>query len=379
MLKNKKHSKNFSRPIVLISIIGVMLGVSVMVVTISIATGFQNRIKDKLLSFGNHIQIESMFQSNNNETSPIITLNESFTNLYNSKDIFKIQKYAYKSAIIQSKRKTSGSINELEGVIFKGMEHFQGNSFFNDYLVEGKYPSKSKKINDTIVISKEICKKLNLTINDKVSAFFVSDGKPKQRNLTIGGIYETGLNKIDSKFIFIDLKYLQKINKWGMQLKVSSSFREDSSIIEFNANNFSKNGKMIFDWGNNKIVANNQFEIPTNVDTQINLIGYEVDNFEQNNLLSISDTLIISFISNNKEIKFSNRLGSEQYYTGGLEIYTKDEEKRSVIKNQLKLDFGPEFKITTIEEQTPRNFLVVKLNLSERLHHFRTNDCRCSN
>jgi lipoprotein-releasing system permease protein len=351
MLKNKKHSKNFSRPIVLISIIGVMLGVSVMVVTISIATGFQNRIKDKLLSFGNHIQIESMFQSNNNETSPIITLNESFTNLYNSQDIYTIQKYAYKSAIIQSKRKLSGSINELEGVIFKGLENFQENSFFNDYLVEGKYPNKSKKINDTIVISKEIGKKLNLTINDKVSAFFVSDGKPKQRNLTIGGIYETGLNKIDSKFIFIDLKYLQKINKWGMQLKVSSSFREDSSIIEFNADNFSKNGKMIFDWGNNKIVANNQFEIPANVDTQINLIGYEVDNYEQNNLLSIADTLIISFTSSNKEIKFSNLLGSEQYYTGGLEIYTNDEEKKSLIKNQLKLDFGPEFKITTIEEQ----------------------------
>jgi lipoprotein-releasing system permease protein len=351
MLKNKKHSKNFSRPIVLISIIGVMLGVSVMVVTISIATGFQNRIKDKLLSFGNHIQIESMFQSNNNETSPIITLNESFTKLYNSQDIHTIQKYAYKSAIIQSKKKPSGSINELEGVIFKGMENFQENLFFKDYLVEGKYPNKSKKINDTIVISKEIAKKLNLTINDKVSAFFVSDGKPKQRNLTIGGIYETGLNKIDSKFIFIDLKYLQRINKWGMQLKVSSSFREDSSIVEFNADNFSKNGKMIFDWGNNKIVANNQFEIPTDVDTQINLIGYEVDNFEQNNLLSIADTLIIYFVSSNKEIKFSNLLGSEQYYTGGLEIFTSDEKKRNLIKNQLKLDFGPEFKITTIEEE----------------------------
>ena len=127
-----------------------------------------------------------------------------------------------------------------------------------------------------------------------------------------------------------------------MKLKVSSSFREDSSIIKFNANNFSKNGKMIFDWGNNEIVTNNQFEIPTNVDTQINLIGYEIDNFEQNNLLSIADTLIISFTSSNKEIKFSNRLGSEQYYTGGLEIYTKDEEKRNLNKNQLKLDFGPE-------------------------------------
>ena len=351
MLKNKKHSNNFSRPIVLISIMGVMLGVSVMVVTISIATGFQNRIKHKLLSFGNHVQIESMFQSNNNETSPIITLNESFTNLYNSQDIHKIQKYAYKSAIIQSKRKSNSSFNELEGVIFKGIENFKKNSFFNEHLVEGKFPHWSKKINDTIVISKEIGKKLNLKINDKISAFFVSDGKPKQRNLTIGGIYETGLNKIDSKFIFIDLKYLQKINKWGIQLKVSFSFKKDSSIIEFNADNFSKNGKMIFDWGDNEIVSNNQFEIRTNIDTQINLIGYEVDNFEQNSILSIADTLIISFESTNKDITFSNILGSEQYYTGGLEIYTKGEKKRSLIKNQLKLDFGPEFKITTIEEQ----------------------------
>ena len=71
MLKNKKHSKNFSRPIVLISILGVVLGVSVIILTVSIATGFQNQIKYKLLSFGSHIQIESNFQSNNKETSPI--------------------------------------------------------------------------------------------------------------------------------------------------------------------------------------------------------------------------------------------------------------------------------------------------------------------
>ena len=351
MLKNNKHSKNFSRPIVLISIIGVMLGVSVMVVTISVATGFQNRIKDKLLSFGNHIQIESMFQSNNNETSPIITLNESFTNLYSSQDIHKTQKYAYKSAIIQPKRKSSSSNNELEGVIFKGLENFKENTFFNEYLVEGKYPTYSKKINDTIIISKKICKKLSLKIHDKISAFFVSDGKPKQRNLTIGGIYETGLNKIDSKFVFIDLKYLQKINKWGTKLKLSYSFKEDSSIIEFSIDNSSKNGKMIFDWGDNTIISSNKFKIPTNINAQINLIGYEVDNFEQNNLLSIADTLIISFSSNNNEISLSNVAGSEQYYTGGLEVYIKDEEKRSLIKNQLKLDFGPEFKITTIDEQ----------------------------
>ena len=77
MLKKEQHSKSFSRPIIFISILGVALGVSVIILTISIATGFQNQIKNKLLSFGSHIKIESMFQNNNNETSPITILNYS--------------------------------------------------------------------------------------------------------------------------------------------------------------------------------------------------------------------------------------------------------------------------------------------------------------
>jgi len=101
MLKKEKHSKNFSRPIVLISILGVALGVCVIVLTISIATGFQNQVKNKLLSFGSHIQIESMFQSNNNETSPINLLNDSILSIDNE---YGLEKYAYKSAIIQLKK-----------------------------------------------------------------------------------------------------------------------------------------------------------------------------------------------------------------------------------------------------------------------------------
>ena len=60
MLKNKKHSKNFSSAIVLISILGIVLGVSVMILTISVAEGFQKEIKNKLMGFGSHIQIENL-------------------------------------------------------------------------------------------------------------------------------------------------------------------------------------------------------------------------------------------------------------------------------------------------------------------------------
>ena len=349
MLKNKKHSNNFSRPIVLISIMGVMLGVSVMVVTISIATGFQNRIKHKLLSFGNHIQIESMFQSNNNETSPINTLNNSFDELNYDKYIDKAQKYAYKSAIIQSKNKFNLENNEVEGVIFKGLESLQKNSFLKKYIIKGKAPEISSEVNDTIILSLEKCQKLNLQLNNKIAAFFISNGKPKQRNLVVGGIYETGLSKIDSRFAFIDLKYLQKINNWGTKLNPSYFFNKDSSIINFSVNK--KNNDIYYDWGNNEITDENSIKISTDIDTQITLIGYELNNALEKKLIAIPDTLIISFTKNKKTITYENIPGSGQYYSGGIEIFLKNTDERHLIKDDLKLKFGPEYKITTIDEQ----------------------------
>ena len=87
MLQNKKHSKSFSGAIVFISLIGIMLGVSVMILTISVAVGFQTEIKNKLMSFGSHIQVESLYLNNNNETSPIITIQHNIDSLSKNDEI----------------------------------------------------------------------------------------------------------------------------------------------------------------------------------------------------------------------------------------------------------------------------------------------------
>ena len=162
MLKKEQHSKNFSRPIVFISILGVALGVTVIILTISIATGFQNQIKNKLLSFGSHVQIESMFNNNNNETSPINLLNDSILSI-NSK--YNLEKYVFKSSIIQNKNLPKSVINDVKGLLFKGIENFETNKFLSKYLISGRLPSKSYQINDTIIISKETCMKLKLNLS----------------------------------------------------------------------------------------------------------------------------------------------------------------------------------------------------------------------
>lgn len=348
MLKKEKHSKNFSRPIVLISILGVALGVCVIVLTISIATGFQNQVKNKLLSFGSHIQIESMFQSNNNETSPINLLNDSILSIDNQ---YSLEKYAYKSAIIQLKKSSKKENNEVEGVLFKGLENFQNNRFLNKYITTGTLPKIINITSDTIVLSRNTCKKLNINLHDKVSTFFISNGKPRQRNMILGAIYETGLDKVDSKFGFVDIKLLKKINNWGLTLSTNKEFNADSSFLSISVNNISKNGSFLFDWGNNSIVTNNKFQFSTKKDTSIELITYEVNNSKDQNLINIPDTLTIIYTSKDKEIHFKNTEGSEKYFCGGIELYLENFDDRNQIKSEFKKKLGPEFKVTTIDEQ----------------------------
>ncbi len=227
MLKKEKHSKKISKPIVWISIAGISLGLAVMIITISIATGFQSEIKQKLLSFGNHIQIERLYQNSNYESSPISTIDFPIDSILKNNKIRSIHKFAYKPAIIQTKNnslqnKDGVTIREVEGIVFKGLEENYNENFLKKYLIDGKMPKFKSIDNDTVILSNITAKKLRTNLNEKISAFFIIDNKPKQRNFILGGIYETGLQNIDEKFGFIGLNKLSALNKWTFSKKDSN-------------------------------------------------------------------------------------------------------------------------------------------------------------
>ena len=346
MLQNKKHSKSFSSAIVLISLIGIMLGVSVMILTVSVAVGFQTEIKNKLMSFGSHIQVESLYLNNNNETSPIITLQHKIDSLSNKSEIDGIYPYVLKSSIIQH---TDGNKeSEISGIVFKGIS--EGNiTFLNQYIIQGVIPQFGYE-NDSILLSKNMSKKLKATVGDKISAFFIINGKPKQRNYYISGIYETGLDKIDDQFGFIDMKQLTKLNKWGLTIKAKSSFTSDTTI-EINCYTKSKEGEILYELEKGKISSLSTYVIDIKKDTHITLIAYEVDNIESNNLISVPDTLIFHVDFNEKIITQNNKVGSGKFYTGGYEIMLTDLENDKNTVSRLKSYFGPEYLTLPIEKR----------------------------
>ena len=204
--------RSFSRFIVRLSIIATIISVSVMVLTLAFASGFQVTISNKVFSFFGHVRVQeyNALQSTIAEEIPI-NRNDSITSLGKiNSQIKTIQAYASKNAIL----KTSETI---EGVLFKGVEKNYDFSNLQSFLVEGRWirfsdTSYSNEIN----LSETMARQLKLKVGEQVLIFFIqSNGDaPRPRKLKVVGIFKTGMEEYDKIFALGDLRLIQRLNNW---------------------------------------------------------------------------------------------------------------------------------------------------------------------
>ncbi len=209
ILQGGKESGQLSTPIVRIAIAGIAIGVCVMILALSIVTGFQQEIRAKVIGFGAHIQISKYDSNHSFEASPISRKQDFLNPLKNDPAIKSIQVFGTKAGIIKAGE-------AIEGVLFKGVDEGYDWSFFSKHLVSGRIPlvNNARKSNE-ILISTALAKQLNKGADSSLVMYFVQN-PPKARKFIISGIYDTGLgeNDFDKIYVFGDLKVVQQLNNW---------------------------------------------------------------------------------------------------------------------------------------------------------------------
>ena len=379
MLKKSKNSNRLSKPIVLLAIIGITLGTCVMILSVSITSGFQSEIRNKVIGFGSHLQIEATYNNSSYESFPMLSNQDFNGSLIKHKAVKNLQNYAYKPAIVQTKNK--GDIRDIEGVVFKGIDINYNLDFFNKNITSGKFPLfKSKNINDSIVISKHLANKLKVKTNDKLATFFIINNKPKQRNLIISGVYETGLENFDNKIAFIDLNLLRSVNSWGSEVHLFVNDYKSSDTITVGA--YVKGNKNIkYSWNKNTYKNTEKIKFKLYKDTTIRVIASNINisPYSNNSELDfLPDTAFIEFkvksnfktITNNFKdsvindscnLYINNVLefetttyssgGSGKYYTGGIEILLNEYKDLFTFYEEINNEISPEFSTSTIVEK----------------------------
>jgi lipoprotein-releasing system permease protein len=207
LIKGRREGTSFSRPINVIAIIGIAMGLGVMILAVSILTGFKQQIRAKIVGFGSNIQILNYDSNMSLETIPISDTQSFVPKIKQIPGIKHIQVFATKAGIIKT-------TDAIQGVFLKGIGSDFDWRFFKSNMVDGSvFTVTDTGRTNEVIISKKISDMLRLKTGDSFAMYFVQD-PPRSRKFTISGIYETSLEEFDKMYVFCDIGHIKRLNSW---------------------------------------------------------------------------------------------------------------------------------------------------------------------
>ena len=208
LIKGRREGTSFSRPINVIAIVGIAMGLAVMILAVSILTGFKQQIREKVVGFGSHIQIMNFDSNISFETTPISDTQKFIPLIKNMRGSSHIQVFATKAGIIRTEE-------EIQGVVLKGIGSDFDWNYFRSNMVEGSVFNVSDTgRTDKVIISRKIADMLRLKTGESFAMLFIQD-PPRMRKFTISGIYETSLEEFDKMYVYCDIGHIKRLNGWS--------------------------------------------------------------------------------------------------------------------------------------------------------------------
>ncbi len=199
-----------------------MLGVSILIVVMSVMNGFKTDLTKKILGLNPHVVI----QPNGFDIKEkfIKSLKSDFKNIRISRT------YSGEGIILDN--------NNAKGIIIKGIDidDTESLSFLKKNISQGNV---GKFKTNSAFIGSELAYNLDLKIGDKVnlmsSAFVATPfgGLPKQESFIVSGIFSTGFFEFDQNFIFLSLKdtlsiFDKNINEQDLEIYINDPMEADN-------------------------------------------------------------------------------------------------------------------------------------------------------
>ena len=238
-----------------ITIGGIALGVTVLIIAISILQGFEKSIADNIVKFNAHINI-SGYSSKNLEEHQLVEqkLKYHLDGVYSN-----FSSYITKNVILSKK-------DISEGILLNGVDSNYAEISLKSIIKKGNVDLLKNSQN--IIIGQKLADKFDVKIGDKLTAFALNnDEPPSLTNLPIvdqfivSAIYESGMAEyddihayinIETANIFFELK--DEVTGYNINLydlsKIDSVKKELSNMLSypFYVRSYREINRHIFTW-----------------------------------------------------------------------------------------------------------------------------------
>lgn len=211
-----KRRNGFISFISMASILGIALGVTVLITTLAVMSGFQKEIRDRLLQMAAHATVSA-------EGAPMRDWQHAVEVAMSDPRVAGAAPYIETESLLQGPRKqpaiVRGVIPAEEGKVSVLAKKMQQGSV--DSLTPGSY---------NIVIGKELALWLGVDVGDSI-VVLLSDTQatplgamPRLKRFTVSGIFEAGYNEIDRGLAVVNMQDLARVLRMdgvtGMRLRL---------------------------------------------------------------------------------------------------------------------------------------------------------------
>jgi lipoprotein-releasing system permease protein len=194
-----RRGSRFVRFVIYAAVAGVSVGVATLLLAISITRGFSVEIENKIIDFGSHVQVESFLDA------PLGNSDEYMDRLADIPGVREVTPVVVELALLRTS-------TDIDGIALWGTP--EDSRLLRQYLVQGALRPPSETSNKPgIVISLSQSRLLGVDIGEVVTCFSMRDNgggsllmsRPRVKQFTVTGIYDTGFTEVDDRFAFVDI------------------------------------------------------------------------------------------------------------------------------------------------------------------------------
>lgn len=207
-----------------ISFIGITVGVSALLITLAVMSGFQWGLKEKLLETSPHIVIFKI-------TGKFTEYKKLYPYFKDIKEIVDFQPFIYMQAL-------ASKGENVKSISIRGVDPEKDKKIMkiNQKLIAGNYDDIKKP--NYVIIGKDVAASLDVWVGDSFKLMSPFGRKtpigflPKIKKVYVAGIVDFGMYEYDSTYVQMKLSESQKFFDMknavtGIQLKVKDPFKAD--------------------------------------------------------------------------------------------------------------------------------------------------------
>ncbi len=202
-----KGKNTFQRVTTIISIAGIFLGVTALLVVLPVMNGMQEDIRDRILGVNAHVILLRYYNEPISHYDSLLNVIKRYPN------VTAASPFIYTKVILNNG-------NYTDGIVLRGFDITHGKSVSDvtKHIIDGKFKLGDKRI----VVGSELADNMRIHVGDKIKIFSPYTTTmtplgmiPQTEVFTVSGIFDVGVYEYNSGLAYISVKDAQKLMDLG--------------------------------------------------------------------------------------------------------------------------------------------------------------------